>query len=50
MDFANKKKFDQNQSGRKSSEAERLVSAGQVEDDSAFELKLRPKWLAEFIG
>ena len=50
MDFANKKKFDLNQTGRKSAEAERLVSAGPVEDDSAFELKLRPKRLSEFIG
>jgi holliday junction DNA helicase RuvB len=31
-------------------EAERLVSAGRVEDDAAFELKLRPTRLAEFIG
>src|SRR5580698_11426505 len=29
---------------------ERLVSAGPVEDDSSFELKLRPQRLAEFIG
>ena len=29
---------------------ERLVSAAQVEDDSSFELKLRPQRLAEFIG
>jgi Holliday junction DNA helicase RuvB len=51
MDFANKKKFDLNGSGRKSAEAERLVSAGKVDDDDdAVELKLRPKWLAEFIG
>jgi Holliday junction DNA helicase RuvB len=41
MDFVGKKK---------SAEAERLVSAGRVEDDDAVELKLRPKWLAEFIG
>src|SRR3984957_15180494 len=34
----------------KSVEAERLVSAGRVEDDAAFELKLRPTRLAEFIG
>ena len=31
-------------------EAERLVSAGRVDDDAAFELKLRPTRLAEFIG
>jgi len=29
---------------------DRLVSAAQVEDDSSFELKLRPQLLAEFIG
>src|SRR5919109_1828447 len=29
---------------------ERLVSAAPVEDDTSFELKLRPKRLAEFIG
>src|ERR1700752_2402707 len=32
------------------SESERLVSADRVEDDKSFELKLRPKWLREFIG
>jgi len=31
-------------------EAERLVSAGKVDEDAAFELKLRPNRLAEFIG
>jgi len=31
-------------------ERERLVSAAPVEDDSSFELKLRPQRLAEFIG
>lgn len=34
----------------KSAEAERLVSAGKAEDDDAFELKLRPHRLSEFIG
>ncbi len=34
----------------KSAEAERLVSAGRVDDDAAFELKLRPSRLNEFIG
>src|SRR5437879_13463114 len=29
---------------------ERLVSAAPVEDDSSFELKLRPQQLGEFIG
>jgi Holliday junction DNA helicase RuvB len=29
---------------------ERVVSAAPVEDDSSFELKLRPQRLAEFIG
>ena len=33
-----------------SAEAERLVSAGRAEDDDAFELKLRPHRLSEFIG
>ena len=32
------------------SDAERLVSADRGEDDNSFELKLRPKWLREFIG
>lgn len=36
--------------GQNASEAERLVSAGRVEDDAAFELKLRPHHLREFIG
>src|SRR6185312_2093746 len=40
VDFSNKKKAD----------AERLVSAGKVDDDDVVELKLRPKRLAEFIG
>src|ERR1700761_1779046 len=34
----------------RSTEAERLVSAGKADDDDAFELKLRPTRLAEFIG
>ena len=33
-----------------SAEADRIVSAGSIDDDSAFELKLRPTRLAEFIG
>src|ERR1700723_1810956 len=41
-------KVNLNQS--KSAEAERLVSAGRVDDDAVFELKLRPTRLAEFIG
>jgi Holliday junction DNA helicase RuvB len=32
------------------SDSERLVSADRGEDDNSFELKLRPKWLGEFIG
>jgi Holliday junction DNA helicase RuvB len=32
------------------SDADRLVSADRAEDDNSFELKLRPKWLREFIG
>jgi Holliday junction DNA helicase RuvB len=35
---------------KKPAEAERIVSAGKLEDDDAVELKLRPKHLAEFIG
>lgn len=34
----------------RSDAAERLVSGGAVEDDPQFELKLRPRRLAEFIG
>ena len=41
MDFSDKKK---------SAEAERLVSAGKVDEDSEMELKLRPQKLSEFIG
>src|SRR5215813_4569036 len=29
---------------------ERLVSASRAEDEGSFELKLRPRWLKEFIG
>ena len=47
MDFPQKKKMG---AGPKSAEAERLVSAGHVDDDDAVELKLWPKRLAEFIG
>ena len=36
--------------GGVSAEAERLVSAGRAEDDDAFELKLRPHRLSEFLG
>ncbi len=41
------KKLPQNGAG---TDAERIVSAGKVDDDSVFELKLRPTRLAEFIG
>src|SRR6201997_288273 len=34
----------------RSAEAERLVAATRIDDDSAFELKLRPTRLTEFIG
>src|SRR6201996_4441099 len=51
------RKFDSASSGKASRESlspasspERLVSAAPVDDDSQFELKLRPKRLAEFIG
>ncbi len=30
--------------------SERIVSAVPMDDDASFELKLRPKWLREFIG
>jgi Holliday junction DNA helicase RuvB len=33
-----------------SDQRERIVSAAPVDDDSSFELKLRPRWLREFIG
>jgi Holliday junction DNA helicase RuvB len=33
-----------------SADAERLVSAGRVDEDAAFELKLRPTRLREFVG
>ena len=36
--------------GTKAAEAERLVDAARVDEDDAFELKLRPHWLREFIG
>ena len=36
--------------GEPAADAERLVSAGRLEDDAAFELKLRPHHLREFIG
>src|SRR5204862_6273361 len=36
--------------GTRAAEAERLVSAGRVDDDAAFELNLRPTGLAEFSG
>src|SRR4030095_11379999 len=42
-------KDSQNRGGVPSTR-ERIVSAGVVEDDASFELKLRPKRLQEFIG
>src|ERR1051326_9292810 len=33
-----------------SQSADRIVSAVPTDDDASFELKLRPKWLREFIG
>jgi Holliday junction DNA helicase RuvB len=32
------------------SKTKRVISPGLAEEDSAFELKLRPRWLKEFIG
>ncbi len=49
MELPKKNTIDLNRAA-KSAEAERLVSAGRVEDDAAFELKLRPTRLSEFIG
>jgi len=49
VDYSKKKAIDLNR-GAKSADAERIVSAGKVEDDDAFELKLRPTRLHEFIG
>jgi len=50
MDFQQKQRVGLVPGARKSSEAERLVSAGRVDEDDAVELKLRPQKLAEFIG
>jgi Holliday junction DNA helicase RuvB len=50
MDFERKRAMGLNGAAKKSVEAERLVSAGRVDDDDAVELKLRPTRLAEFIG
>src|SRR6201992_2063354 len=49
MDFLNKKRFDLNRTP-KSADADRLVSGSSVGEDAAFELKLRPTRLSEFIG
>jgi holliday junction DNA helicase RuvB len=46
----NKSKIDLNRAASASSDAERLVSAGRVDDDAVYELKLRPHRLSEFIG
>jgi Holliday junction DNA helicase RuvB len=43
-----KPKIDLNRGSKE--DAERLVSAGRVDDDAVFELKLRPTKLSEFIG
>ncbi len=50
MDFEQKRKIGLSNTAPRSTEAERLVSAGRLDDDDAVELKLRPKRLAEFIG
>jgi Holliday junction DNA helicase RuvB len=49
MDFLTKKRFDLNRTPQ-SAEADRLVSASSMGEDAAFELKLRPSRLGEFIG
>jgi holliday junction DNA helicase RuvB len=53
VEYTKKKAIDLSgkaKSAGRGADAERIVSAGKVEDDDAFELKLRPKRLAEFIG
>ena len=50
MDFEQKRKIGLGTTAPHSTDADRLVSAGRVDDDDAVELKLRPKRLAEFIG
>jgi Holliday junction DNA helicase RuvB len=47
---ANKSNLKKINLNRASAEAERLVSAGRVDEDAAFELKLRPTRLREFVG
>ena len=52
MDFEQKRKIGlgttaPRSSSERSVEADRLVSAGRVDDDDAVELKLRPKRLAD---
>ncbi|MGZ4896166.1 MAG: AAA family ATPase, partial [Candidatus Angelobacter sp.] len=37
-------------SEQKPADKDRLVSAVQAEDDASYELKLRPRYLREFIG
>lgn len=49
MDFLNKKRFD-SKGTPASADADRLVSATSMGEDAAFELKLRPTRLGEFIG
>ena len=55
MDFEQKRKLGLGSAAPRSTEdrgteADRLVSAGRLDDDDAAELNLRPKRLAEFIG
>jgi Holliday junction DNA helicase RuvB len=49
MDFLTKKRFEGNRTPQ-SADADRLVSASSMGEDAAFELKLRPTQLREFIG
>lgn len=49
MDFLNNKRFAASRAPA-SADAERLVSASSMGEDAAFELKLRPQRLGEFIG
>jgi Holliday junction DNA helicase RuvB len=50
MDFHQKQRAGLVSAAPRAAEAERLVSAGRLDDDDAVELKLRPQRLAEFIG
>ena len=50
VEIANRKQKSPNAANEAAEEAERLVSATTLDDEAAFELKLRPQKLSEFIG